>query len=104
MTLLFPLLAFTAVFVATHRSLGWGILATVGIGYFNGLVRANVLGVHTTFMFDAALLGLYAAFFLGRRRGATAVWRGPAGHFALFLIAWPTFLSLMPVNDSLVQL
>lgn len=100
----FPLLAFAAALLATYRSLGWGILAVIAVGYFNGVIRANFLSVFTTFMFDAGLLGLYVAFFLGQGRRAAAVWSGPAGPFVLFLIAWPTLLSLVPVNSFLVQL
>jgi hypothetical protein len=100
----FPLLAFAAALVATTRSLGWGILTVIAVGYFNGVVRANFLSVFTTFMFDAGLLGLYVGFFLGRGRQAAAVWSGPAGQFVLFLIAWPTLLTLIPVNSFLVQL
>ena len=100
----FPLVAFAAAFLATRRSLGWGILAVVGIGYFNGVIRANYLSVYTTFMFDAGVLGLYLAFFLGRRGNTFVVWRGAAGKLVLCLIVWAALLSLLPINDIGVQL
>ncbi len=104
MSFVFPLIAFAGVLLATFRSLGWGFLAVLAVGYFNGVVRANFLGVYTTFMFDAAVLGLYLGFFFGRSRRAAGVRLGPAGPFVLFLIAWPALLSFVPVNHFLVQL
>src|SRR5512143_3272692 len=105
MSIVFLLVAFAGVLLATFRSLGWGFLAVLAVGYFNGVVRANFLSVYTTFMFDAAVLGLYLGFLFGQSRraaGAGVRW-GPAGPFVLFLIAWPTLLSLVPVNNLLVQ-
>jgi hypothetical protein len=103
MTVIFPLVAFAAVLLAASQSLGRGFLAMFAVGYFSGVVRANYLSVYTTFMFDAAVLGLYLGFFLGQYRRAAGVWSGPAGPFVVFLIAWPTLLSSMPVNNLLVQ-
>src|SRR5512135_3707562 len=104
MSIVFLLVAFAGVLLATFRSLGWGFLAVLAVGYFNGVVRANFLSVYTTFMFDAAVLGLYLGFFIGQSRRAAGVWSGPAGPFVRFLIAWPTLLSFVPVNNFLVQL
>ncbi|MBV8265110.1 MAG: hypothetical protein JO252_02060 [Planctomycetaceae bacterium] len=103
MSIVFLLVAFAGVLLATFRSLGWGFLAVLAVGYFNGVVRANFLGVYTTFMFDAAVLGLYLGFFGGSRRAA-GVWWGPAGPFVLFLIGWPALLCCIPVNHILIQL
>ena len=104
MGIVFLLVAFAGVLLATFRSLGWGFLAVLAVGYFNGVVRANFLSVYTTFMFDAAVLGLYLGLFIGQSRRAAGVWSGPAGLFVRFLIAWPTLLSFVPVNNFLVQL
>jgi hypothetical protein len=104
MGILFLLVAFVGAFRATFRSLGWGFLAVFGVGYFNGVVRANFLSVFTTFMFDAAVAGLYLGFLLGTSRRARGGGAGAAGPFVLFLIAWPALLSIVPVNHLLVQL
>ena len=104
MDVIFPAAAFVAAFAGVRRSLGLGFVAVFATGYFNGVVRANFLGVFTTFMFDASLLGLYLGTALGRPEVAKEIWAGPAGRFCLFLIAWPAILSLVPVNDLLVQL
>jgi len=103
MGIAFFLVAFAVVLLATFRSLGWGFLAVVAVGYFNGVIRANFLGVFTTFMFDAAVLGLYVGYFLGKSRWAEGFGSGPAGRFVLFLIGWPSFLCLVPVNHLLVR-
>ncbi len=103
MGIAFFLVAFAVVLRATFRSLGWGFLAVVAVGYFNGVIRANFLGVFTTFMFDAAVLGLYVGYFLGKSRWAEGVGSGPAGRFVLFLIVWPSLLCLLPINHFLVQ-
>src|SRR5271157_3183144 len=99
----FFVVAFAVALLATFRSLGWGFLAVIAVGYFNGVIRANFLGVFTTFMFDAAVLGLYLGFLNGKARWAKGVGSGPAGGIVLFLIAWPTFLCAIPVNHFLVQ-
>ena len=56
---LIPVAAFSITLLATRRSLGWGVLAVFGVGYFSGVIRANFLSPYTTFMFDFGLLGLY---------------------------------------------
>lgn len=103
MGIAFFLVAFAVVLLATFCSLGWGFLALVAVGYFNGVIRANFLGVFSTFMFDAAVLGLYVGYFLGKSRWAEGLGSGPAGRFVLFLIVWPTLLCLLPINHFLVQ-
>jgi hypothetical protein len=102
MTPLFPLIAFLLALAGTQRSLGWGFVAVLAVGYFNGVIRANFLSVYTTFMFDAAVLGLYVAGLLGR--DGSGLGTGAGEQFALFLIAWPVLMALVPVNDFLVQL
>jgi hypothetical protein len=100
----FPIFAFLFAVFLTFRSIGLGLLAVIGVGYFNGVVRANFLSIHTTFMFDSALLGLYLGFIAGWPRELATVFRSPAGKWVIVLIAWPAMLTLVPVNDYLVQL
>jgi hypothetical protein len=100
----FPLLALFGVFACTFRSLGLGLVAAIGVGYFNGVIRANYLSVHTTFMFDFGLLGLYLGFFVGRPGYSARIWNSALGQWTLALIAWPALLVVIPVNDYLVQL
>lgn len=100
---LVPVAAFALAFVLAVRSLGAGLAAVLAVGYVNGVIRANMLNVYTTFMFDAAVLGLYA----GAAARGPDVWRaagGTTGRFVGFLVGWPVVLAAMPVNHPLVQL
>lgn len=97
----FPAVALLAALAATLRSTGLGFVVACGVGYVNGVVRANYLGVFTTFMFDAGLLGFYAGFLL--RAGAAGLLAGRGGVYAALLFGWPAALALVPVNDTLVQ-
>src|ERR1700722_2102204 len=103
MDVVFPITAFLLTLAATTRSLGLGLGATVAVGYFNGLIRANFLGVFSTFMFDAGVLGFYLGAYLVWSKRFSGLWSSPGGKWVLFLIAWPTTLALIPVNDILVQ-
>lgn len=103
MSIAFLLSAFAGAFLATSRSLGWGFLVVVAVGYFNGVVRANFLGVFTTFMFDAAVFGLYLGYLSGRSRWAEGGGSGPIGRLVVFLMVWPSLLFLVPANHYLVQ-
>jgi hypothetical protein len=104
MDVVFPFAALLLTLLATRWSLGLGFVAVFAVGYFNGVIRANFLGVFTTFMFDAGLVGLYAGFLLGGPGRAAGAWGGTAGRFALVIVCWPVALSLIPVNDLLVQM
>ncbi|HJZ94725.1 MAG TPA: hypothetical protein VKE40_27920 [Gemmataceae bacterium] len=104
MDAVFPLAALAVTLMATCRTLGLGVGAAIAVGYVNGVARANFLGVFSTFTFDGGLLGLYAGAYLFHSRRFAGVWSGSAAKYLLFLIAWPTLMTLMPVNDLLVQL
>jgi hypothetical protein len=103
MNVAFLIGAFVASFLATLRSLGWGFVAMLSAGYLNGVVRARYPGVYTTFMFDAAVLGLYLGFLVRHLHRGPAVGSG-AVPFVVFLIGWPAMLSAIPINHILVQL
>lgn len=101
MDLIFPVAALLSAVMATRWSLGLGFVAICATGYFNGVIRANYMGVFTTFMFDAGLLGFYAGYLL--RTGGVGMWSGRGGVYAMLLIGWPVLMSLIPVNDLLIQ-
>ena len=105
MELAIPILAFVLANIAVRQSLGAGLAAAIGVGYFYGIVRANFPGVFATFVFDAAMLGLYLGFIASRRRDATARSFPPRlVNWCIALCLWPIALSIVPVNDRLVQL
>ena len=96
--------AILGVFILTLRSLGLGLIGVFAVGFVNGVVRANFLSVHTTFMFDAAILGLYVGFLAGWPRDVAAVIQARRASGSPFLSRGRPLLTLMPVNDYLVQL
>jgi hypothetical protein len=103
MSAFFPVVAFLVTFAAVFWSLGRGFVAMLAVGYICGVIRANYLGLYTTFMFDAGVLGLYLGFLVKRSQEGQAE-RSAAVPFVVFLIAWPALLTLLPINHYLVQL
>lgn len=99
-----PILAFGAALLVTLRSLGGGLICVITIGYFHGYIRANYLSVYTTFLFDAAILGLYLGFVLGHSARVGQLSRWALSGWVGLLLLWPGMLVFVPVNDFLVQL
>src|SRR5215467_3848076 len=102
--LLLCILAFVASFWAGRRSLGLGLVTLLGVGYFYGILRANILTTFSHFIFDAALIGLYfSQNWLSfdprdsRRFEVVQLW-------LILLIAWPILVVLLPFQPLLVSL
>ena len=104
-TALFCAASFAGCLLAANRSLKHGLLALLGIGYVYGILRANFPDVWTYLMFDAGVVGLYAA----------QLWRPAALEqrrrvhdlrlWMLALMAWPALLFIaFPTNTPLVEL
>jgi hypothetical protein len=98
------LAAFAVCYWAGKRSLGIGLTVLFAVGYFYGILRANVLASMSHFIFDAGLLGLYLSQRWTtsdpqevRRLYTIRLW-------ALILIIWPALLVLLPFQPLLVSL
>lgn len=96
------LLAFLVTLLVGRRSLGWGVVSILTIGYFFGIVRANLLSTFIFFFFDAAVFGLYCSqkrLFTGgaKRTKMLRVW-------IIALMAWPVLLLFMPFQPFLISL
>ncbi|MGB8509075.1 MAG: hypothetical protein WCD76_11880 [Pyrinomonadaceae bacterium] len=98
------LAAFAFCYAAARRSLVAGLATVCTVGYFYGIVRANVPETFSHFVFDAGVIGLYLAQLSRkgsreerRRRQALTIWVG-------VLMAWPFILFFVPVQDYAVQL
>ena len=96
--------AFAFCYVAGRRSLVAGIITVFTVGYFYGILRANLPETFSHFIFDAAVVGLYVTQLLRtgnreeeRRLRLLKLW-------VILLIAWPAFLFFIPVQDYVVQL
>src|SRR5437588_7710938 len=103
-SLLFCVAAFAFAYVAGRRSLVVGLVVAFAVGYFYGILRANLPATGSHFIFDATVVGLYATQLLKRgsreerrRRQLLGIWVG-------VLIAWPFLLFFVPAQDYAVQL
>ena len=86
-----------------RRSLVAGISAVLAVGYAYGLVRANLPDGFSHVIFDAGVLGLYAAH-LPRRQPRWQFLRSEdVKNWLVVLIGWPALLFLMPWQDPLIQ-
>lgn len=96
------LLAFFGVYWAGKHSLALGIVGLLTFGYFYGIVRANLLSTGSYFMFDSALVGLYASQKWSQFSDSprSSVLRG----WLLLLMLWPCLLVLLPFQPLLVSL
>lgn len=91
-------------FLAARRSLVAGLSVVLTIGYAYGIVRANQLDGYSHLLFDAALLGLYAARLFTAATAADRARVDELRTWMLVLIGWPVLLFLVPRQDVLVEL
>jgi hypothetical protein len=91
-------------FAAARRSLaaGFGVLLTVG--YLYGIIRANRLDGYSHLLFDASLLGLYAAHLFRPLPADEHVRLQELRTWVIVLVGWPMILFLVPTQDILVEL
>jgi hypothetical protein len=96
--------AFVAAYYAARRSLVAGLSVLFTIGYVYGIVRANRMDGFSHLLFDAALLGLYAAEL---QHVCSPEERGRVEELRTWLyvmIGWPIVLFLAPTQDLMVEL
>lgn len=91
-------------YLAGRRSLVAGLVTVLTFGYFYGILRANLAEVFSHFIFDAAVLGLYAAQFTKRPAREQARRQQSLKLWVAALVAWPCLLFLAPMQDYAVQL
>jgi hypothetical protein len=87
-----------------RRSLVAGLCALITVGYAYGIVRANLPDGYSHLIFDAAVLGLYAA----QLRKPQPRWQFMRSedmrNWVILLMAWPVLLFAIPWQDPLIQL
>jgi hypothetical protein len=98
------LVAFVFSYLAGRRSLVLCLSVLFTVGYFYGIVRANIPETFSHFTFDAAIIGLYVTQLTRkvsaeerRRQRALAAW-------VTFLVVWPLLLFFIPIQAYEVQL
>jgi len=98
--------AFLICFALGRRAIWLGVVATLAIGYFYGILRANIEQTASHFIYDGGAAGLYLALMTqpGGLTGAQRFKLRAVMPWALCLMGWPTLLFFVPVQDPLVQL
>lgn len=102
-TTLIPLAAFTLSLLATRLSLGTGISVALAVGYFHGIIRANILSVATSFLFDSAVLGVYVGLYFSKSKTIESSQSKTIIKWITALTLWPLIVSVIPQNDVLIQ-
>lgn len=103
-SVLLCVVSFVAVYCFSRRSLTDGLRAVLTVGYFYGIVRANIPQTFSHFIFDAGIGGLYLAT---SSRGLNPIQKfriRKVKRWVAPLIAWPMLLFLIPFQDSMIQL
>jgi hypothetical protein len=96
--------ALLVTFWAGRRSLGAGLVALLAVGYFYGILRANLITTYSHFIFDAALIGLYCSqkWFSGTVRELKR--EEPIRLWVIAMIGWCLVVLLLPFQSFLVSL
>ncbi|MGH7840214.1 MAG: hypothetical protein ACREQT_01670, partial [Candidatus Binataceae bacterium] len=97
-------IALIACFVAMRRAVWAGVVATLGVGYLYGILRANIDSPIAQFVYDAALAGLFTAALtrtLDARQRSRMRRLAP---WVICLMGWPTLLLLVPAQHPLIQI
>lgn len=97
------LLSFALCYLAGRRSLLTGLCAVLGVGYVYGITRANVPQTFSHFIFDAGVVGLFAAQLFRKLSPTQAFQTSSLKPWLEFLIAWPLLLFLIPVQELIIQ-
>src|SRR5437879_6134188 len=104
MSILLFVSALTITFVAARRSLVMGLGAVLAVGYIYGITRANFTDPYSHFLFDAAVLGLYAAQLFRRMALAEQYRIKSIKPWMELLVAWPVLMFMIPNQDFFVRL
>lgn len=98
------LLALVGTFAVARKSFVNGFMAVMTIGYFYGIVRANVFETASHFIFDAAVLGFYLAQYKYINRTFAGTDNQRLKHWVTLLLVVPLIMFFVPKQDVLVQL
>jgi len=97
-------IALFGTYTAGRRSLVNGIQAALTFGFFYGILRANFFTTASHFIFDAAVVGLYASRFKDLSRMFVTEGGQRLKHWVTLLMVIPLVMFFVPMQDPLVQL
>lgn len=80
-----------------------GLAALLAVGYGYGIVRANLPETYSHFIFDAGVLGFFAAQLFRHLTPTEELRVQSVRPWLDFLIAWPLILFLIPNQDALIR-
>ncbi|HEX4209692.1 MAG TPA: hypothetical protein VHY56_04815 [Candidatus Binataceae bacterium] len=98
------LIAFAVCFYCGRRALWAGFVATMTVGYFYGIARANIDTTYVHFLYDFGAAGFFLALLLNRKNPIQRYKLRRMMPWLLALAAWPVLLLLAPTQIFLVQL
>jgi hypothetical protein len=98
------LASFVLCFQMARRSLTAGLCAVLGVGYGYGILRANLPDGFSHLIFDAGVLGLYAAQLWRRQPVWQALRSEELRNWIFVLMAWPILLFFSLRQDALIQI
>jgi hypothetical protein len=104
LSLLLCIGALALVFWFTRYSLTAGLCALLTVGYFYGILRANVPEALSHFIFDAGAGGLYLGSVLMRLTPVQRVRIRKLRRWVICLVGWPILLFFIPLQDTMIQL
>ena len=104
LAVLICLMAFVGCYVAGRRALWAGFMATMVVGYFYGILRANLDSRIAHFIFDFGAVGFYLALIARRDSQIQRFKMRRIMPWVLALAGWPLLMMLMPIQTPLVQL
>ena len=98
------LICFGVSYVAGRRALWAGFMATMVVGYFYGILRANLESRFGHFIFDFAAVGFYLALLTRRDTPIQRFKIRRMMPWVLALAGWPLLIMLLPLQPPLIQL
>jgi hypothetical protein len=101
--LIFCALAFVSVLYFTLADWRRGLCLTIAWGYMFGILKSNYVHSWGHFIFDGAVVGLYAGALLNPPPAIDRLLEGSTRKWVVALIAWPCFLVLIPFQHYLIQ-
>ena len=102
--LIICLFSFVTCFYLGRRALWAGFIATMTLGYFYGIIRANLDTTYAHFLYDFGAVGFFLALLIGSKNPVQRYKLRRIMPWLVALTAWPLLLLFVPTQNFLVQL
>lgn len=96
-------LAVVSVLYVTLADWRRGLCLTIAWGYLYGILKSNYTASWGHFIYDGAVVGLYAGVLLNPPPPIDRLLEGSTRKWVVALIAWPCFLVFIPFQHYLIQ-